>query len=99
MHGMHVLSAIANDIVVAYIKAIKALILVLVALALSARGREETVFTLPPTSSTRGVVWAINASKIALHLAATTRNACLIDSLMSWLSWRRIAGWLVRLST
>lgn len=72
---MDALPAVSNDVLVRVAT-------IVVRLALTARGTEETLFALSSTAHTGRIMRVVNTAKVASDLAATARDAGLVDSLM-----------------
>lgn len=77
---MRHLPPIAHDVVVAIIITIETVLLPVLRLALAARGREETFLALATAAHAWRIAWAVDGSKIALHLSAAAGYAGLIDA-------------------
>lgn len=77
---MYHLATIAGDVVVAKLIAVETAIATILGLALPPCGREEALLALAPTAHTWWIAWVVDTAQIALDLAATTRDASLVNA-------------------
>lgn len=73
--GVQLLAAVAHHVLVG-------VAVVLVRLSLAARGTKEALLALAAAAHARRVVRVVDAAQVAAHLAATARDARLVDALV-----------------
>ena len=76
---MYHLSSIANDVIVAELISVEAVVSPIICLPLPSRRREEALLAFSSTSHTWRIARVIYAAQIAFDLPAPTWYACLID--------------------
>lgn len=76
---MYHLAPIADNVVVAVLVAIQALLSALLILSLPPRRREETLFALSSASYTWWVSGIIDTAQVAFHFAAPTWSVILVS--------------------